>query len=69
MTADSDLLVVATFRNAIEADLARTALEAAGILAVVPETTTWTRNVQQFCELKVQRKDVARATEILRVHR
>lgn len=68
---EEEFVTVATFENQIEASVARGALEAAGIRALVPEETRMfglNRTVlnQPWAELKVKASDRDRAVEVLK---
>jgi hypothetical protein len=68
---DEEFVTVATFENQIEASMARGALEAVGIRAIVPEETRMfglNRSVlhQPWAELKVKLSDRDRAFEALK---
>jgi hypothetical protein len=66
---DDDLVTVATFATSLEASLARAALEAAGISALVPGEAlgSFSRNRGgvPLTELQVRRADRERAVEEL----
>jgi hypothetical protein len=70
MNAPDELIVVATFETTAEASVARTALEAAGITAIVPAETAvrWFSSDSQlnFTELQVRAADRQRAQDILK---